>query len=221
MKIYRLVPLLIALSNGLPGQSQYVGIAEGANWTNIRSTNFVSDNHYRNGIHGGLTYEYVTSTQISFAGKLTYTQRGFTNDIIFMDEMGNPTGGRAAIEYNYDYVSLPVSAGYVIGRTAFGFARIGLIPAFLVNAATKAPNFLSNGEINGTISYNITDRVTHVDLAGLGEIGGGYEIAERWRLSASCRYFRSITNAANSNYLSGSTIRHYGITAMAEVQYEL
>ena len=96
----------------------------GINWTNVISDNFLSDNDYRNGFIGGLTYEYEFKRNFHIGLDLVYTQKGFKHDIIFTDETGNQIGDKTTSDFNYDYLSLPIKGGFSLGNNFAGFLNL-------------------------------------------------------------------------------------------------
>ncbi len=102
----KLIIVLILIST-IPvfGQNHLIGLKGGINWTNVNSSNFISNNDNRTGFNGGLTYEYRFNNHFNLGIDFLYFQKGFTNDIIFTDENGIPTGEKATSVFNYDYLS--------------------------------------------------------------------------------------------------------------------
>jgi len=194
------------------GQNHLFGVKGGVNWTNITTSNFVNQHDFRTGISAGLTYEYLFKKYFSVGADLIYNQRGYTNDIVFTDNLGNPTGEKYTINFNYDYVSLPIKTGFNIGNKFYGFTNIGVIPSLLVDAKTVTPTFNTVGKVTGNETFDVTSRVTKFDFAGLAEIGGGYKFKNRYWLFTSFAYQYSFTTFTNSEYFSNSKIRHNGMT---------
>jgi hypothetical protein len=194
------------------GQNHLIGLKGGVNSTNITSSNFLSQNNSRTGLTAGLTYEFLIKKHFSIGADLIYNQRGFTNDIIFTNNLGNPTGEKYTTKFNYDYVSLPIKTGFKIGNKIFGFTNIGVIPSLLVDAKTISPTFNTVGNVTGSETFDVTSRVTKFDFAGLAEIGGGYKFKDRYWLFTSFAYQYSFTTITNSEYFAISKIRHNGMT---------
>ena len=200
------------------GQNHLVGLKGGINWTNVNSSNFISNNDYRAGFNGGLTYEYRLNSHFNLEIDFFYFQKGFTNDIIFTDEFGNPTGEKATTVFNYDYLSVPIKGGFLIGNKISGFANIGIVSSILINAETVEP------KIEGVVdekTTNVTDLVTKFDFGGLIEIGGQYKFGERFLIFTSFIYQYSFTTISNDNYFKNSKIRHYGMSLSAGLKYVL
>lgn len=202
------------------GQNHFVGLKGGANLTNISST-FVSQHDNRTGIYTGLTYDYLLKKHFSVSADLIYNQRGFTNDIIFTDDLGNPTGEKYTTKFNYDYVSLPIKTGLNLGNKFYGYTNIGVIPSLLINAKTISPTFNVDGKVTGNETFDMTNKVTKFDFACLAEIGGGYKFKNRYWLYTSLAYQYSFTTITNSKYFANSTIRHYGISLTIGLKYAL
>jgi len=193
------------------GQNHLIGVKGGANSTNITSSNFLSQSDSRTGLTAGLTYEFLFKNHFSIGADLIYNQRGFTNDLVFTDNLGNPTGEKYTTTFNYDYVSLPIKTGFNIGTKLYGFTNIGLIPSLLVDAKTTTPTFDTDAKFTGYETFDLTNRVSKFDFAGLVEIGGGYKFKERYWLFTSFSYQHSFTTITNSEYFVNSKIRHNGM----------
>ena len=71
--------LMIVISIPTFGQDHFIGLRGGINWTNVNSSNFISNNDNRTGFNSGLTYQYYLSERFSLGIDLLYFQRGFTS----------------------------------------------------------------------------------------------------------------------------------------------
>lgn len=200
------------------GQNHFIGLQGGINLTNVNSSNFSSNNDNRTSFNSGLTYQYFLNEKFNLGIDLLYFQRGFTNDIVYTDESGNPTGESATSEFNYDYLSLPLKGGIVIGDKISGFANLGIIPSFLLDAKTTTPAIEGFQE---ETTNNVTDRVTKFDLGGLVEIGACYKITPDFLLSATFGYQHSFTSITNDNYFSYAEVRNYGMIWSIGLKYAL
>ncbi len=202
----KIITLLIVLF-AVPvfGQNHFIGLKGGINWTNVIADNFLSDNDYRNGFVGGLTYEYEFKKKFHIGLDLVYAQKGFNNDIIFTDENGNPIGEKATSGFYYDYLSLPIKGGFSLGNNFAGFLNLGIVPSLLINAETIIP----------------TDKVTKFDFGGLIEIGRSYKFKERFLLFTSVAYQQSFTVITNEDYFSNGKAKHYGMTLSIGLKYAL
>ncbi len=207
-----LLIFLTIISITVNGQNHFLGVKGGANWTEVTASNFPKDRNYRTGLAIGLTYDYLFKKQFSAGADIIYNQRGFTNDIIFIDDLGNPTGRKEIIKFNYDYIIVPLKVGFNYGKTVYGFANLGLTPSLLVDAKTITPTYDYNGTVIPGETSTITNRVNKFDIGGLIEIGGGYKFRERYWLFTSFSYQHSFTTITNSDYFVNSKIRHYGMT---------
>ena len=214
----KIITLLIVLFT-VPvfGQNHFIGLKGGINWTNVISDNFLSDNDYRNGFIGGLTYEYEFKKKFHLGLDLVYAQKGFKNDVIFTDETGNPIGEKATSNFNYDYLSLPIKGGFSLGNNFAGFLNLGIVPSLLINAETIIPTFEN---IDGE-TFDVTKNVTKFDFGGLIEIGGSYEFKERFLLFTSFAYQQSFTTITNEDYFPNGKAKHYGMTLLLGLKYAL
>ncbi len=73
------------------GQNHHVGVRGGPNISNINPSNFTIQHEYRLGFSAGFSYEYLFKKHFWVGADFIYNQRGFTNKIIFTDDLGNPT----------------------------------------------------------------------------------------------------------------------------------
>jgi hypothetical protein len=194
------------------GQNHLLGVKGGANWTEVTATNFSNDRNFGTGLAIGLTYDYLFKKHFSAGADIIYNQRGFTNDIIFTDDLGNPTGRKEIIKFYYDYITMPLKVGFNYGKTVYGFANLGLTPSILVDAKTITPTYDYNGTVITGETSNITNEVNRFDIGGLVEIGGGYKFKGRYWLFSSFSYQHSFTTITNSDYFANSKLRHYGMT---------
>ena len=210
--------LILVISIPVFGQNHFIGLKSGMSWTNVNSSNFIGNNDNRTGFNGGLTYEYHLNTKFNLGMDMLYSQKGFTNDIVFTDETGNPTGEKATSEFNYDYLSFPIKGGLVLGDKISGFVNLGFVPSVLIDAKTIEPAIEG---FRDKTTYDVTDRVTEFDFGGLIEIGGIYKVKESFLLFASFSYQQSFMTISNSDYFSASKIKHYGMTMSIGLKYAL
>lgn len=214
-----LIIILTLTTIEVAAQNHFIGIRGGANWTNVTTSNiFLGQTDYRPGVSGGITYEYFLKKRFSIGADVIYNQRGFTDDFEI------PTGEKITSEYNYDYLSVPVKIGFTDlneGNKLFTFAKVGLIPSLLIDAKTTIPTFATDGKITGTETFDVTNRVSKFDLAGLVEIGGGYKMADRLWLTTSFIYQRSFTSITNPEYFADAKIRHNGMSLNIGLKWAL
>ncbi len=195
------------------GQNHLIGVKGGVNSTNIISK-YLGTSQPRTGITAGLTYDYLFKQYFSIGADFIYNQRGFTDDFILSDDFGNVTLEKNMIKFNYDYISLPIKTGFNIGTKLFGFTNIGVIPSLLVDAKSTVPIFDTDSKFIGYEKFDVTNRVSNFDFAGLFEMGGGYKLKGRYWLFTSFLYqrsFTSITTVTNSDYIANSKIQHNGM----------
>lgn len=211
--------ILIISTIKVNGQNHLIGVIGGTNLTNI-ATNMTSsslnESNYRKGLTAGITYMYLIRERFSIGADFIYNQRGYSSDIIFTDDYGNPTGEKHPLIYDYDYVSLPIKTGFNIGNKLYGFTTIGIIPSILVNAKMTEPTFEVNNNsdviLTGHQTIDISDFTRRFDLAGFAEIGGGYKFKDCFWLFTSFTYQHSFTTIENKQ------IRHNGMTVSIGVK---
>ncbi|MCI5058427.1 MAG: PorT family protein [Flavobacteriales bacterium] len=198
-------------------QNHFIGLKGGMNYTNVYSTN-LAENQNRTGLNIGFTYDFKLNERFNVAADFLYTQKGFTNDIIFTDDFGNPTGQKRTSQFNYDYLTLPLKGKFFFGNKFLGFLGVGIVPAYLINAKTIDP------AIDGVTSemiHDVTDIVTKFDLAAWAEIGADYEVSQGFIISTSIGYQPSLTNITNDQYFANTKIIHRGMLLSLGLKYAL
>lgn len=203
------------------GQKHLFGFKSGVNLTNITSRNFLKNSDNRKSLNVGFNYEYLLKKHFSIGFDLIYNKLGFANDIIFTDNLGNPTGEKYTTKYNYDYISFPLKTGFNIGTKFCGFTNVGIIPSFLINAKTISPTFDQDINLSGYETFKVTNYVSKFNFSGLFEIGGRFTINDRYLFFTSMSYFQSFTSITNSNYFSSSKIRHHGFSLNIGLKYSI
>lgn len=76
----------------------------------------------------GITYEYQLSKKFNIGLDLIYAQSGFKYDVVYSDEFGNSIGEGVTSDFNNNYLSIPIKAGFSTGNSFYGFINLGLIP---------------------------------------------------------------------------------------------
>lgn len=212
----KIIAILILISTiTASGQNHFIGVKSGINWTSVNSDYSLNNSNKRTGFSGGLTYQFKINNSFSLGIDLLYAQKGFNSDINFINPSGEPVGPDEESNFNYDYFSFPLKAGYSIGNTISGFINLGVVPAFIVKAETIVPTF------EGSETIDATDEVTSFDFGGIVEIGASYAILDRLLIVTSFGYQHSLTSLSNSDYFPESNVKHYGMTLSIGVKYAL
>ena len=220
----RKVVLIIFTLNSLiaTGQS-LVSVRGGLNVTNVAGGP-LKNNDFKVGLVTGVGYEHLFKGKLLLGVDVIYNQRGFKNDSYFVRGIPNsPVGNVPAARFAYNYLSLPIKGGVIIGEGQFnGFAAVGIMPSFLIKAVTKTPTVDTNGQVvGGTDSSDVTDSVSTFDFAGLLEVGLNYNMNERYWLFSSLLYQNSFTSITTSDYFDGYKMKHYGLMLSFGVKYQL
>jgi hypothetical protein len=219
MKTFALIIVLMLTSTNVFSQNNSIGIRSGVSFSNIISKDFISNNEQRIGIVEGITYDYFFHKHFFVGIEANYEQRGFKNYIIFTDINGNPTGRKEPIYFQFDYLSLPVKLDYRLGNKFFGFAGIGIIPAYIIKSTAIFPIFDENLVVNGTQKTNTLNNVSKFDFGGLAEIGGGFILKENFSINILFRYHQSFTSISNNQYFPSSKIRHVTMLPSIGIKY--
>ena len=215
---YLLISVIITISFHVRGQNHFIGIKGGVNYTNINSDTFFSTSSYRTGINGGFLYDFKLNKKIHFGIEALYSQKGFKYDIHFTDQFGDVIEDKLTLDYNYNYLSLPLKAGIEFGDKFSGFTNISFVPSILVRAKTHIPAW-RNVIVSDT--FDVTEDVTLIDLSGLIEIGFGYRITDDYIIFTSVSCQVGINSFANSEYFANSRMTHFGLNSAIGLKYKL
>jgi hypothetical protein len=220
MKHFTAIIILTFINLKVSGQGHSIGIIGGASSSNVSSKSFPSNNGSRQAFTGGLTYSYVFKNHFTTGVDLISSQRGFTNDALLTDNTGNQVG-KITSEFNYNYIALPVKAGYTLGAKLYGFGNVGVIPSMLIKAETISPKIDGNGVVTSHETFDITDQVNKIDIAGLVQIGAGFNFHKNIGLFSTLGYQRSITTFTSSEYFTNYNIRHNVVSLCLGVKSKL
>lgn len=209
MKTLVLVLILATLTVTGHAQGYFLGIKHGISWTNVSNEDGPFLPSGKVGFNSGLSLEYRTPYKRVFGLNLLYSQRGFTTEIHFTDDLGKPTGESQKVIFCYDYLSLPVKWGFSLGDEITAGINLGLVPAFLVRAIT------TEGEIPGLTektTYNVRERVRKFDLSGLAEIKIAHRYKDQFSLYTIFAYQHSLNSITTDEYFPNWKLNHKGLT---------
>jgi long-subunit fatty acid transport protein len=147
-----------------------------------------------------------------------YNQRGYEGVANFTDISGQVLGTET-YESRYNYLSMPIAAAFNFGNQVYGFGKIGVMPSWLAQAKFINPTFDDKGHNSGSQTNDMTDDTQRFDLAGLIEVGGGYQIEEKYRVFISIAYQHSFTSYTASNAVIES--RHRVLSLSLGLKYKL
>ena len=90
------------------GQNQLIGVRLGSNLTNITKQRFDNNTDNRRGLNCAVSFEHMFKKNFTISSELQYSQKGFILPFIFTDDNGIATGRKEFLNYNYDYISIPI-----------------------------------------------------------------------------------------------------------------
>lgn len=217
--------LLLALFTfcGLTASAQdhFFGLTAGPNATDVIHNDFLESTDYELGFTAGFNYQYRYSENITLGADLLYEKRGFNSTVLYSraDQFNSVF---ALTVFNYHYATLPIKAGYRmdVNESLYCFGNLGVAPGYLIKMDFEIPELFSyNG--GDPIEVDDASRANRFDLAGLAEIGGGYQITEDILFYLLAKYQYSILSMSDTDYFERSDIHHHGITVMAGVSFKL
>lgn len=219
-----LIFLFISISTITLGQKHYFGLQAGLNNTNLTAKESFEDTGMRTGFIGGITYELKFSNRYRIGVDLLYSQQGFDNKPMPIDDMRTYMVEEDIYYnyYNYDYLSIPIKIGYEIGNTIKLIPLLGLVPAFVIKSEIKSPKIDENGFIDiGERITNQKDYVSRFDFRGLVEVAIEGNLSKHIVLSPTVTYKHSLTTFSNTDYFDGYNMRHYGFSVAIGLKYIL
>jgi hypothetical protein len=209
----RIVLLSALILYVMDSNAQYraLGIKGGVNRSSVLSSgNFGSDViKSKGGFTGGFTYEYISVKGLSFGVDLLYEGRGFVNVREDVTQFGvSPQIDRITDRFAYRYFSVPIRGGYYIGEKLYGFATIGLVPAFLLSSKMNRKTDYYDAPTNEQLLDTRLSR--KLDVAGRFEVGVGYKMS--WLLwpYASIAWQQGFTPFYDPEFYGQAEIRHSG-----------
>ncbi|PTB91898.1 hypothetical protein C9994_14785, partial [Marivirga lumbricoides] len=197
-----------------PPQKHSIGLKSGINWANANTGDLIKNTSGRKGMNAGLSYRYRINSNINAGAEMLYSQKGFQTDLNYVDADGN--AATIDMEFNYDYLSLPLKVGFQKGNTISTFVNIGVVPSILLHAETVTPAIIGLAE---TSTVDVTENVAQFDFAGLAEFGVNFQLPGSFVLSTSVAYQHSFTTVTTSEYFRGQRINHYGLSLSLGVNY--
>jgi len=212
---------VFVISMNVSGQFHYIGLQGGLIISNISDDDFVENSKFRKGITTGLNYEFQFSRNLLIGADLLYTQNGYLSDLVFMDETGNIIREKAVVKDYYYYLGLPIKLGYEIGNKIKGFAKIGINTSIILKAQMIIPTFDDNFEETGEYKIDVTNDVKKLDLGGIIELGGRYELNEKFELISLIGYRHSFTTFTSPTFFESQVMKHYSFKISIGLKYKL
>ncbi|QSE96074.1 outer membrane beta-barrel protein [Fulvivirga lutea] len=215
----RLKSLLICLFFiiSIKGISQHkVGLKFGASLSNSYQNEVFDDTNNLTSVLAGLNYNYFLNEKYHLDADLLYLTRGFNFEIFLRDAEGNQIGVEEA-QFNYRYVSIPIKVGRHFGSTLSGYVNVGIVPSILIKATHETPAFLGRPEEN----LDVTDQVRSLDIGGIVELGGNYNLSDKLTLGLIASYLMSFTSLSTDEYFASDDIKLRSILISAGISYSI
>lgn len=200
------------------GQNHYLGVDAGLYFASIASKDYKPG--FRTAFAGGVSYEYFFNKNVSVGAGLVYCARGFTTKNE-KDSLGQDLQNGAKSKTNFNYITIPLKIGFSYGEKFFGFAKIGLVPAILIKAEEVKPGSDAAGNVIENATENLTNKVRKMDLGGVIELGGGYNVSARCKIKLSLSYQHSFSALTTENYHPKSTWRNRGVNLALGLSWAL
>ncbi len=193
---------LLIGSIDLKAQQQFIGIKFGAGPVSIVSSE-LNNPSSGEGISTGLLYNYLAKSRFTFGTELLYERRGYA-DRYFLN-MFDPSGPKATVPTYFEYLCLPVSAGYTFGNRFHVKPSVGVCPGILVRATTTydatgiyQPDFANNYKPTYK-TVDIKNTASDFNFSVFADISFGYNISRQMDVSLSTRFQEGLTPILKSD----------------------
>lgn len=224
---------LLLLSTSLVAQKHYVGALGGIGTTNVTS-NTDDNTRFNLNFLGGIAYEYIFESNVVAEVDLLYYGAGFNMKSY---STNGTTIGSDQMNYDYDYLGLPLKVGYKIGRNFSYKIKLGVMPSYLIKAKHISPKeeyappvatsqspqrIAAQNEILDENLLESSECVRKFDFAGLIEFGLSYEFENNINIGASALYKHSVTSiTSNVDCYDGTNYYNYGFSFLLGLKYRL
>lgn len=219
MKTKLILFCLYLISLNVSGQIHSIGVQGGMNLSNI-SHDFIKNSNYRKGISAGVNYEFQFSKHLLIGADLMYVQKGYHGDLIFTDQDGVVIGSSLTKDH-YNYISLPLKAGYVIGNRIKVYAKIGISTSLVIKAKSIIPEFNSYWQQSGDYEVDYTGKAKKIDLGGIIEVGAGFKLSEKIQFNLFTGYNHSLTSVTGPDFFESQSIKHRSFYISGALMYKL
>lgn len=209
-----LLTVFVLFSHLVFAQKDLLGLRGGIDWTNVSTDTPLTGKHNSVNTISGITYQHQFQNGFYFGLEALYSERGFESDVF--PENADPCIGCLRIafpverEFNFNYLSFPVKAGFTIGNQLSFFADLALVPSVLERA---------NAQTTG-LDESISD-ADQFDLATRIETGVAFELFQGWSGFGSVGFLHSLTPSTVESYFAGNRMYHRNINLSFGVRYAL
>ena len=205
MRLY-LISLLLVISYSSHAQIHRVGVEIGPTWANTVRENFDHYNTLR-ALSANFFYEYKKNLFTS-TSSLGYFHKGFQQDLVYVDELGNLLGEGAVEKLRHNYFSISEIVGVEFGQKIFGFTGIGMRCSVYANTIASSEAFeLNDGSTVQGYRWEL-NYLKPFDVSALARVGFGIRDKDENMFFLSTTYDYGISNATGNEISS----RHNNFT---------
>lgn len=199
-------------------QNHYVGAQFGLNSSRAFGVDFVENNKNINLFSAGLTYNYQFKNNILLGSGLLYDPRGSLSKISLTNEEGI-VQAKVDMKSRFNYFSIPLKVGYQFGQKWSGFAYLGLLPSYLLNAENTFPEVNTFDGSYEDEHIDVTESMNRFDLSAMLELGSNYQLNDKLALYITGSYLRGITEVYKN--ADSPFIKYYRFNISLGAKYKL
>ena len=200
----------------ISAQTHKIGIISGLNLSNIYPESKLNNTETKTGFIGGVNYNLNFQKNLNFDFNLLYTQQGFKIEEIYK-ESEDDLGYIFETNYKYNYLYLPIKAGYRFGNKIKFIPRLGIQPGILLNAKTIFTNPTSKLDQE----FDNTDNISKFDFAWNIEVELNTKLNSNLELFTIITRNYSLTNYSNEKYINKINLKHKSTLIGIGFRYEL
>jgi len=180
-----LIALFVISSQWAIAQNHYFGTKAGINFSTVYLENIqyisITSVDYLGSYTGGITYNYIFSSNITIGAEVLYRQSGYTSLI---------NENRILLKFKDENISIPLKFGYQMGEKIIAFGNLGIVSSFLISSKNYSLN--NDDEMTLRRGYDNTDEKTRYSLGGMAELGGGYSFKNDFLIYLSLGFHHDI-----------------------------
>ncbi|MDG1331456.1 MAG: hypothetical protein P8P74_03955 [Crocinitomicaceae bacterium] len=154
-------------------QTRSMGVEIGPTFANTVRKDF---DHYNSltALSADLFFEYKKNLFTSTSG-IGYMNKGFKQELIYVDEVGNVLGQGALESLRHNYLSISEIVGIEFGEKYFGFSGVGFRCSIYTNSIASGDSFeLNDGSTVQGYRWEL-NYLTPLDFSVLARAGFGME----------------------------------------------
>ncbi len=161
----------------------------------------------------GINFLHQLDNRLRFTTGAYLSPLGFKESLTVVDDLGQPAGTET-INYNLNYVSLPILIGYTFFKKINLYTNIGVSPSYLLNI------FYKMSIINNKVTLPVND-FNRFDISALFNIGSAFHLGEKLLLNTDINFKKGFISISDATYSPFNKSTNFGFFLSAGLKYKL